>query len=166
MKIPGKDFISERGKVKSGKGRKGFTTFEMTVCFFVIALVAGLAASRAKMIRDEALVIKVKADLKAMAVAFQAYKRDRGGVWPKNLEGDFADYRVNWLDEMPKDPFNNQNNYAYSTSVGGHYILWSPGLKGDGRVISFDQGAGVQVSGDIICMTDYASGKDSVCMVF
>ncbi|MBF0121908.1 MAG: hypothetical protein HQL21_00700 [Candidatus Omnitrophica bacterium] len=166
MEIPGQDFIPECSKHKLGKSCKAFTAFEMVACFFVITLLIGLPALRVKVIQDEARIIKVKADLKAMAVAFQFYKRDHGGVWPRNLDDDFAHYQVKWLIEMPKDPFNNHDNYAYYRNPRGHYILWSLGVKGDGRIISFDQGEGVQVSGGIICMTDYDPGRDAGCMVF
>lgn len=149
-----------------GGNRLGLTSFELVIALGVISLTIGLATLRAKNIFDDAFRIKAKGDLRAMAVAFEFYKMHHGGRLPNDLGHDFAKYELKWLSDVPKDPFRGSQDYYYLKSAQGHYILWSVGVGGDGKVLSFDEGNGIKVQGDIMCVTNYDPGRDVGCKVF
>jgi len=121
------------------KRNSGFTLIEIMVVVVIIGLLVTLVLPKVMNRQDEALVVKAKADIRAISSQLQLYKLDNFN-YPSSSQGIQAlvskpggnPAAKNWggyLDRLPKDPWGNVYQYL-SPGQKGDFDAWSNGSDG------------------------------------
>jgi general secretion pathway protein G len=117
----------------------GFTLIEIMVVIVIIGILAALIAPNVISRIDEAQIVKVKQDIRAIESALKLYRLDRFR-YPTTEEGLSAlvtapsDSSVPWppggyLDRIPKDPWDRPYLYA-NPGKQGEFDIYSLGRDG------------------------------------
>ena len=123
-------------KIKSAQA--GFTLIEIMVVVIIIGLLATLILPNVLGQQDRAFEVKAKADIRAIGTQMSMYKLDNFS-YPNTSEGIQAlvtnpGGKKTWrgyLPKMPKDPWNNEYQYAYpGTNNPTTFDIWSLGSDG------------------------------------
>ena len=117
--------------------QSGFTLIEIMVVVIIIGLLATLIVPNIIGQQEKALEIKARADVRAISTQLSMYKLDNFS-YPSTSQGLNAlvtnPGKSTWrqyLDKVPKDPWQNPYQYAYPGSKNPNsYDIWSYG--GDG----------------------------------
>lgn len=128
-------------KLNKQRHPKGFTLIEVMVVVVILSILAAVIVPRIMGRPDEARVIKVKSDLRAIESALKLYKLDNY-LYPTTDQGleslvtkpssqpEPRQWKEGgYLDRMPKDPWGNPYLYL-SPGVHGEIDLWSQGADG------------------------------------
>ncbi|NND00533.1 MAG: type II secretion system major pseudopilin GspG [Gammaproteobacteria bacterium] len=116
----------------------GFTLIEIMVVVVIIGLLATLILPNVLGRQDQALQVKAKADIRAIAGQMALYKLDNF-AYPTTAEGIQAlvsnpGGKGTWrgyLDKLPKDPWNNDYQYLRPGQKNPtSFDLWSYGADG------------------------------------
>lgn len=124
-------------KTHKRQTQAGFTLIEIMVVVVIIGLLATLILPNVLGRQDQALQIKAKADIRAISGQMALYKLDNF-AYPSTSEGIQAlvtnPGKSTWrgyLDKAPKDPWNNDYQYAYPGQKNSNsFDLWSYGSDG------------------------------------
>ena len=109
-----------------GMSRAGFTLLEMVIVLGIIAMIMGGAIFVMKNISDSGAITVVDGDFASIDNALQAYKTNAGN-YPSTQQGlkalvdkpTTAPRPRRWtsiMDNVPKDPWNNEYIYKYQGS--------------------------------------------------
>jgi general secretion pathway protein G len=137
----------------SSNQTQGFTLIEIMVVVVILSILAALVVPKIIERPDEARVLKVKQDIRAIEAALKLYKLDNY-VYPSTDQGlealiskptGMPEPRQwkegGYLDRLPKDPWGFLYNYL---SPGQHreFDIWSYGADGQsgGTGINADVG--------------------------
>ncbi len=133
--------------------RNGFTLIEVMVVVVILGVLAALVVPKIMSRPDEARIVKVKQDIRAVEAALKLYKLDNY-VYPTTDQGLEALVTKptgmpepkqwkegGYLDSVPVDPWGFQYQYL-SPGVQGEFDLWSQGADGqrDGTGVNADIG--------------------------
>lgn len=133
---------------------KGFTLIEILVVVVILGILAALVVPRIMERPDEARIVAVKSDIRAIVSALKLYRLDNG-VYPSTDQGlgalvvrpDTGVIPRNWkqggyLDRVPKDPWGNPYQYL-NPGVNGEIDVFSLGADGapGGEGINADIGS-------------------------
>jgi len=124
-------------KTMQRHSQSGFTLIEIMVVVVIIGLLATLILPNVLGRQDQALEVKAKADIRAIAGQMALYKLDNFS-YPSTSEGVQAlvvnPGKSTWrgyLDKAPKDPWNNDYQYAFPGQKNTNsFDLWSYGSDG------------------------------------
>ena len=118
---------------------KGFTLIEIVVVVVIIGLLAAMVAPRVMKRTDDAKIVRVANDIRAIEASLNLYKLDNFN-YPSTEQGLQAlvtqptgtPEAKNWkqggyLRNVPKDPWGNDYQY---TSSGSTFDLYSFGADG------------------------------------
>lgn len=137
----------------SSNQTQGFTLIEIMVVVVILSILAALVVPRIIERPDEARVLKVKQDIRAIEAALKLYKLDNY-VYPSTDQGlealvskptGMPEPRQwkegGYLDRLPKDPWGFPYNYL-SPGQHGEFDIWSYGADGQpgGMGINADLG--------------------------
>ena len=122
--------------------RKGFTLIELMVVIVILGLLATFIVPKIMSRPDQARVVKVKNDIRAIETALKLYKLD-SGFYPTTEQGLEAlvkkpatppipqNYRPEgYLDKVPKDPWGHPYIYRCPGDNGRPYEIISYGVDG------------------------------------
>lgn len=140
-----------RSFVWRGRLARGFTLIEIMVVVVILGILAALIAPNVINRIDDAQIVKVQQDLRAIESALKLYRLDNFR-YPDTEEGLDAlvtppqDPNARWptggyLERMPKDPWDNPYVYMYPGNQGEFdiYTLGRDGQQG-GEGIDADIG--------------------------
>lgn len=120
----------------------GFTLIEIVVVVVIIGLLAAMVAPRVMQRTDDAKIVRVENDIRAIEASLNLYKLDNfnypsteqglqalvtqplGAPEPKNWK------QGGYLRSLPKDPWGNVYQYAIPGSSGTAFDLFSFGADG------------------------------------
>ena len=120
----------------------GFTLIEIVVVVVIIGLLAAMVAPRVMQRTDDAKIVRVANDIRAIEASLNLYKLDNfnyptteqglaalvtkplGAPEPKNWK------QGGYLRSLPKDPWGNEYQYASPGSDGSPFDLYSFGADG------------------------------------
>lgn len=120
----------------------GFTLIEIVVVVVIIGLLAAMVAPRVMQRTDDAKIVRVANDIRAIEASLNLYKLDSfnypsteqglaalvtkplGAPEPKNWK------QGGYLRSLPKDPWGNEYQYANPGSDGSPFDLYSFGADG------------------------------------
>ena len=121
---------------------QGFTLIEIVVVVVIIGLLAAMVAPRVMQRTDDAKIVRVANDIRAIEASLNLYKLDNfnyptteqglaalvtkplGAPEPKNWK------QGGYLRSLPKDPWGNEYQYANPGSDGSPFDLYSFGADG------------------------------------
>jgi general secretion pathway protein G len=126
-------------RIPRGASSAGFTLVEIMVVVVILGILAVLVVPRLVGRTDEARAVAAKQDISAIMQALKLYRLDNGR-YPSNEQGLQAlvtrpqtqPAPTNWkqyLDKMPKDPWNNVYLYL-NPGVHGEIDVFTLGLDG------------------------------------
>jgi general secretion pathway protein G len=127
---------------------KGFTLVEMLLVMVIIGFLSSILVMRASDYSGVAKTKAVKADLHTLKTAVEAYIINNGGVPGGGMLEEALTSETNRLvDEVPEDPFNPGNDYAYAPDDDGEarYAIGSTGPN---------KATGLYCTGDEVVDTD------------
>jgi general secretion pathway protein G len=121
-----------------GAFQRGFTLIEIMVVVVIIGLLATLVLPKVLNRQDQALVVKAKADIRAISSQLSLYKLDNF-AYPTTAQGldalvknpggkDARNWR-GYLDKMPKDPWGSEYQYL-SPGQKGEFDVWTNAADG------------------------------------
>ena len=120
----------------------GFTLIEIVVVVVIIGLLAAMVAPRVMQRTDDAKIVRVANDIRAIEASLNLYKLDNfnypsteqglaalvtkplGAPEPKNWK------QGGYLRSLPKDPWGNEYQYAIPGTDGSPFDLYSFGADG------------------------------------
>lgn len=120
----------------------GFTLIEIVVVVVIIGLLAAMVAPRVMQRTDDAKIVRVANDIRAIEASLNLYKLDNfnypsteqglaalvtkplGAPEPKNWK------QGGYLRSLPKDPWGNEYQYANPGTDGSPFDLYSFGADG------------------------------------
>lgn len=120
----------------------GFTLIEIVVVVVIIGLLAAMVAPRVMQRTDDAKIVRVANDIRAIEASLNLYKLDNfnypsteqglaalvtkplGAPEPKNWK------QGGYLRSLPKDPWGNEYQYASPGTDGSPFDLYSFGADG------------------------------------
>jgi len=122
--------------MQRGKRTSGFTLIELLIVVAIIAILAAIAVPNFLEAQTRSKAARVKADLRTLATALEAYCVDwnsytyRNGKFANPEQNDFRGFRllttpVAYITTIPEDPFGDSR------------------AKGEWRASYFEMGAGV-----------------------
>jgi general secretion pathway protein G len=122
----------------NGTTQQGFTLIEIMVVVVIIGLLATLVLPKVLNRQDQALVVKAKADIRAVASQLSLYKLDNF-AYPTTAQGlealvknpggkDARNWR-GYLDKVPKDPWGSEYQYL-SPGQRGEFDVWTNAADG------------------------------------
>jgi len=122
----------KREQQQTGR-RAGFTLAELMVVIVILGLLATVVAPNVIGYLTQGKWTKVKADIKALDDAVNAYAARNMGKFPETLQAlvDPDDYGNSYLKRktIPKDPW--QNEYRYDPPMSGsEYRIYTYGADG------------------------------------
>jgi prepilin-type N-terminal cleavage/methylation domain-containing protein len=139
------------------KAGNGFTVVEILIVIAIIAALLNFMMFSVQGFQAEARLSQVRADLRALQVAIEAYNKNHF-VYPQA-----ENYQTTLLREVPRvleenlwDPFATGSNRAYALAVSSdrsYYVIYSVGVKGEGGVFLDDAGR-VSAEGNAIYVTN------------
>lgn len=122
--------------------QRGFTLIEIVVVVVIIGLLAAMVAPKVMQRTDDAKLVRVANDIRATEASLNLYKLDNFN-YPTTEQGlqalvtkpSGSPEAKNWkqggyLRNVPKDPWGNEYQYAYPSSSGGSFDLYSFGADG------------------------------------
>ena len=120
----------------------GFTLIEIVVVVVIIGLLAAMVAPRVMQRTDDAKIVRVANDIRAIEASLNLYKLDNSN-YPSTEQGLAAlvtkplgaPEPKNWkqggyLRSLPKDPWGNEYQYANPGTDGSPFDLYSFGADG------------------------------------
>lgn len=120
----------------------GFTLIEIVVVVVIIGLLAAMVAPRVMQRTDDAKIVRVANDIRAIEASLNLYKLDNFN-YPSSEQGLAAlvtkplgaPEPKNWkqggyLRSLPKDPWGNEYQYANPGTDGSPFDLYSFGADG------------------------------------
>ena len=121
---------------------KGFTLIEIIVVVVIIGLLAAMVAPRVMQRTDDAKLVRVANDIRAIEASLNLYKLDNFN-YPTTEQGlqalvtkpSGSPEAKNWkqggyLRNLPKDPWGNEYQYASPGASGSLFDLYSFGSDG------------------------------------
>lgn len=120
----------------------GFTLIEIVVVVVIIGLLAAMVAPRVMQRTDDAKIVRVANDIRAIEASLNLYKLDNfnypsteqglaalvtkplGAPEPKNWK------QGGYLRSLPKDPWGNEYQYTNPGTDGSPFDLYSFGADG------------------------------------
>lgn len=132
-------FMVSSSSVSLRQCARGFTLIEIMVVVVILGILAALIAPNVISRIDDAQIVKVQQDLRAIESALKLYRLDNFR-YPDTEEGLEAlvtppqDPNARWptggyLERMPSDPWNNPYNYLYPGNQG-EFDVYSLGRDG------------------------------------
>jgi general secretion pathway protein G len=135
-------FMTSRTLTARALSQRGFTLIEIMVVVVILGILAALIAPNVISRIDDAQVVKVQQDIRAMESALKLYRLDNFR-YPETEEGLDAlvtppqDPNARWpaggyLDRLPKDPWDREYVYLYPGNQGEFdvYTLGRDGQQG------------------------------------
>jgi general secretion pathway protein G len=107
--------------------RLGFTLIEVMVVVVILGVLAMLVVPKVMERPDEAKLMKVQHDFKAIETALNLYRLDNN-VYPTTEEG-LVTLTGKYLDSLPMDPWNHEYFYI-SPGEHGDFDIFSEGADG------------------------------------
>ncbi len=124
--------------------KKGLTIVEILIVLAIIAILSNWMVLSIKGFQNEARQSQVKADLKTLQVALEAYYKNNSTYPdPANYQSLLVNASPRILESNLVDPFVTQvsSTYAFSLSSNrAYYVLYSVGLSMNGSVQINDEG--------------------------
>lgn len=126
---------------RRGRFQSGFTLIEVMIVVVILGILASIVVPRIMGRPDEARLVKVQTDIRAVGSALELYRLDnfRYPTTDQGLEALVkrpagADAAPNWkaggyLDRLPKDPWGNAYQFL-APGLQGVYDLYSFGADG------------------------------------
>jgi len=120
--------------------RKGFTLIELLIVVAIIAILAAIAVPNFLEAQIRSKVTRVKADMRTIALAMEAYFVDWNG-YPRHLDFRYPTPPIEqqepwwrplttpvaYMTLVPRDPFHNvQRRYLMASSSSGGFIHYDP----------------------------------------
>lgn len=106
----------------------GFTLIEVMVVVVILGILALLVVPRIMDRPDEARVVKVQHDIRAIEAALNLYRLDNY-KYPDSSQG-LQILKEKYLDRVPKDPWQNKYVYEIPGTHGQSFDLYSLGADG------------------------------------
>ena len=136
---------------------RGFTILEILAVITLIMIIIAIAIPRFKGMQDEAKVMKVKGELKAIKAALESYKINHR-VFPPTTDtitAQLKDAFPQIVDNVLYDPFTTPaHEYLYSATTDGmDYMLSSIGPDGVNGTAGILSSASAPSSGDDLVVT-------------
>ncbi len=75
------DLLAPDHRDEEGRGRKGFTLIELLMVVVIISILAAIAIPKFTSTKEKAFVSRMKADLRNLAMAQEAYQADNNGAY-------------------------------------------------------------------------------------
>lgn len=135
-------FMTSRTLTARALSQRGFTLIEIMVVVVILGILAALIAPNVISRIDDAQVVKVQQDIRAMESALKLYRLDNFR-YPETEEGLDAlvtppqDPNARWpaggyLDRLPKDPWDREYVYLHPGNQGEFdiYTLGRDGQQG------------------------------------
>lgn len=116
--------VQNRPSVRTAEA--GFTLIEIMVVIVILGLLATLVVPNIIQSADEARVTKAQTDCKTIEKQVSLYRAKKGRM-PESLDTltEPDDKGVKYLDELPKDPWDND------------YVIKEGDKRGDFEIISY-----------------------------
>ncbi len=127
----------KRSRKQSLSRQSGFTLIEIMVVVVIIGLLATMVLPKVLSRQDDAMIVKARADVRAISGALALYKLDNFS-YPNTSQGlqalvDNPGNAKNWkgyLDKLPKDPWQNDYQYLSPGQKSQDFDIWSNGSDG------------------------------------
>lgn len=118
---------------------RGFTLIELMVVIVILGILAGLVVPKLVGRKDDAMIVKAKADIEALGTALDLYKLDND-FYPTTEQGLQALVEVPETGRLPKKW--KKGGYLDKSRVpkdpwGNDYLYLSPGMSGDYDIVSY-----------------------------
>jgi len=102
--------------------------------FILIVIVASIALPGMVQIREKAMGLRVKNEIRNVGTSLEQYRMDSGD-YPSNEQGFQIlmnnEHGQKYLDKLPNDPWGRPYHYRYpGSNNSGLYDLWSDGKDG------------------------------------
>ncbi len=134
-------------EVTEMKNRRAFTLIELLVVVAIIAILAGIALPNLLEAQTRSKVSRVKADLRTLATALEAYAVDHNKYPPSTLVPRFRRFRplttpVAYISTIPQDIFDSNDsssprrpsgNFAYGAMPIDEESRWAMTSDGPDR---------------------------------
>ena len=115
-----------KGGWTMSKREKGFTLIELLVVMVILGLLVGLVAPKVMRRIKPAKVQTARVQIANFEQALQQYYLENNSAYPATLDALVPEY----LDEVPKDPWQNPYTYSFPGSHNKDFDIVSGGPDG------------------------------------
>ncbi|MEI6633315.1 MAG: type II secretion system major pseudopilin GspG [Chlamydiota bacterium] len=108
------------------KREKGFTLIELLVVMVILGLLVGLVAPKVMRRIKPAKIQTARVQIANLEQALQQYYLENNSAYPATLDALVPEY----IDEVPKDPWQNPYTYVFPGSHNKDFDIESGGPDG------------------------------------
>lgn len=117
--------MKRKNKNQKNSGQRGFTLIEIMVVVVILGILAALVVPSIMERPDLARQVRAKQDVRTLTNAINMYRLDHFD-YPSGLQDLVSG---NYLDKLPKDPWNRDYQYR-SPGSHGRFDIYSYGMDG------------------------------------